>query len=360
MATPRIFISSTYYDLKYVRERLERFIRSYCFDPILFECDDVFFDPNSKLDESCYKEIENCHMMILIVGGRYGSNASDQKDRYEKQYVSITRKEYETARRKGIPVMVFVEQNVFVEYKTFLANKKRMPDGFKYAFVDDARVFDFISILEQGAIKVFDKIDNIEHYISHQIAGMLLSYLKSLQENKSNSDVKNAVDEIKVVSQSMQEMINSIAEKVFQEDLSKYKVLLRKQNESLIDFFLELVDQNINISKSGVMLSDEEASRLAGRICPIITKTIFEAPLIRQIEQDANTMDRYKKIKDLEQTCADKLKTIDNDIEFELHLFRLLKPLMQIREIIESDIELKKYFEHKFFSLISFNLALPF
>ena len=50
----------------------------------------------------------------------------------------------------------------------------------------------------------------------------------------------------------------------------------------------------------------------------------------------------------------------DNDIEFELHLFRLLKPLMQIREIIESDIELKKYFEHKFFSLISFNLALPF
>lgn len=182
MATPRIFISSTYYDLKYVRERLERFIRSYCFEPILFECDDVFFDPNSKLDESCYKEIENCHMMILIVGGRYGSNASDQKDRYEKQYVSITRKEYETARRKGIPVMVFVEQNVFVEYKTFLANKKRMPDGFKYAFVDDARVFDFISILEQGAIKVFDKIDNIEHYISHQIAGMLLSYLKSLQE----------------------------------------------------------------------------------------------------------------------------------------------------------------------------------
>lgn len=39
MATPRIFISSTYYDLKYVRERLERFIRSYCFEPRLFECD---------------------------------------------------------------------------------------------------------------------------------------------------------------------------------------------------------------------------------------------------------------------------------------------------------------------------------
>ena len=76
-------------------------------------------------------------MMILIVGGRYGSNASDQKDRYEKQYVSITRKEYETARRKGIPVIVFVEQNVFVEYKTFLAN-----GGEIYFKTDDDELFE--------------------------------------------------------------------------------------------------------------------------------------------------------------------------------------------------------------------------
>ena len=42
MAKPRVFVSSTYYDLKYVRERLERFISAYCFDPILFESDEVF------------------------------------------------------------------------------------------------------------------------------------------------------------------------------------------------------------------------------------------------------------------------------------------------------------------------------
>jgi hypothetical protein len=105
--------------------------------------------------------------MILIVGGRYGSLASEQKEKYEKQYISITRKEYETARQKGIPIMVFVEQNVFAEYKTYMANQKKMPDGFKYAFVDDARIFEFISNLEQGAIKIFSKIDDIEHYFSH-------------------------------------------------------------------------------------------------------------------------------------------------------------------------------------------------
>ena len=126
-----------------------------------------------------------------------------------------------------------------------------MPVEFKFAFVDDARVFDFISNLEQGAIKVFSKVDDIEHYFSHQIAGMLLSHLKELQEKKAEAEIINAVDEIKVVSQSMQEMINSIAEKILGEDKAKYQELLLKQNESLIDFFIEIVNQNITINKKG-------------------------------------------------------------------------------------------------------------
>lgn len=34
---PRIFISSTFYDLKYIREELMRFIVSKNYEPILFE-----------------------------------------------------------------------------------------------------------------------------------------------------------------------------------------------------------------------------------------------------------------------------------------------------------------------------------
>ena len=37
MAKPRVFVSSTYYDLKYVRERLNRFLMSYNMEPVLFE-----------------------------------------------------------------------------------------------------------------------------------------------------------------------------------------------------------------------------------------------------------------------------------------------------------------------------------
>lgn len=50
MAKPRVFVSSTYYDLKYARERLERFIKSYNMEPVLFESDEVYFNPNRKID----------------------------------------------------------------------------------------------------------------------------------------------------------------------------------------------------------------------------------------------------------------------------------------------------------------------
>lgn len=360
MAKPRVFVSSTYYDLKYVRERLERFISAYCFDPILFESDEVFFNPNISLDESCYKEVENCHMMILIVGGRYGSLASEQKEKYEKQYISITRKEYETARQKGIPIMVFVEQNVFAEYKTYMANQKKMPDGFKYAFVDDARIFEFISNLEQGAIKIFSKIDDIEHYFSYQIAGMLLSYLKDLQEKKSDVEIKNAVDEIKVVSQSMQGMINSIAEKILSGEQGKYKDLLRKQNESLIDFFMELADQNINISNSNDKINEEIISEYAGQICKIIQETLLNKETINNIDRADNPFERFKTINEIIQNCSVRIKSLYKDIDVNINLFRLYKPLTQILEIISSNKNLKEYFDKKLNTIIVSKLSLPF
>jgi hypothetical protein len=73
---PRVFVSSTYYDLKYIRNDLEHFIQEYCFDPVLFESGDVTFKYGEKIDESCYREIGNCQIVVLIIGGRYGAPAS--------------------------------------------------------------------------------------------------------------------------------------------------------------------------------------------------------------------------------------------------------------------------------------------
>ncbi|WP_208062181.1 DUF4062 domain-containing protein, partial [[Clostridium] scindens] len=49
MAKPRVFLSSTYYDLKHVRERIERFLVNFGMEPVLFENDNVTFEFNKPL-----------------------------------------------------------------------------------------------------------------------------------------------------------------------------------------------------------------------------------------------------------------------------------------------------------------------
>ncbi len=77
MAKPRIFVSSTYYDLKHIRNSLEAFIEGFGYEPVLFESGDIPFRHNAPMDESCYSEISNCNMLVLIIGGRVGSPASE-------------------------------------------------------------------------------------------------------------------------------------------------------------------------------------------------------------------------------------------------------------------------------------------
>ena len=42
---PRIFISSTFYDLKYVREDISNFVKAHDFEPIMFEDGDIGYTP---------------------------------------------------------------------------------------------------------------------------------------------------------------------------------------------------------------------------------------------------------------------------------------------------------------------------
>lgn len=361
MSRPRIFVSSTYYDLKYVRERIENFINAYCFEPILFESDSVYFHPNKPLDISCYNEVSNCHMMILIIGGRYGSLTSDgnresKKDDYEKQYVSITRKEYETAISKGIPVMIFVEQNVYTEYKTYQANTKKLPEDFKFAYVDDAKIFEFISNLDKNAIKQFNKVDDIEHYFANQISGMLLSYLTDLQREKESKEIRNAVEQINVISQSMQTMLNSIGEKVLgTKQPDKYKELLEQQNRALIDFFIELFNQNS--TWKGHL---ENQSEKVGIVCNILMDNMFDKEEIESIQSHPDFSVRWNKLKELTERCIDEMNLRVKDLKVTIHVLRLSNQLFKIVELISQDDQLKHYFIQKLKTMIEVELSFPF
>src|SRR4051794_15535735 len=105
MAKPRIFISSTYYDLRHIRALLDAFVRQFGYEPVLFEKGAITFIHDKTLEENCINEVALCDIMILIIGGRYGSlSREDQEllrndpDRFFSVLRSVTRKEYEKAR----------------------------------------------------------------------------------------------------------------------------------------------------------------------------------------------------------------------------------------------------------------------
>ena len=176
MAKPRLFVSSTYYDLKHIRDRLEAFIEGFGYEPVLFESGDIPFRHDVPLDESCYAEIQSCHILILIVGGRYGSPSSgdeakrkDEVDKKYEFYSSITRKEYVTARERDIPIFIFVEKNVLAEYETYKHNKT---SNISYAHVESINVFHLLDEIigreRNNFVRGFDRFDDIATWLREQ------------------------------------------------------------------------------------------------------------------------------------------------------------------------------------------------
>ena len=143
MARPRVFVSSTYYDLKHIRSSLELFIESVGHEAVLSEKGDIAYMPDAALDESCYREAASADIFVLVIGGRYGAEISgtdaSSKREFFDRYDSITKKEYETAHEQDIPVFVLIENGVRAEYKTYLKNRDN--EDIHYAHVDSINIF---------------------------------------------------------------------------------------------------------------------------------------------------------------------------------------------------------------------------
>jgi hypothetical protein len=134
MAKPRVFVSSTYFDLKSVRADLEHFIREQGFDPVLHERGAVPYGKQEALEHYCYKEIETCDILVSVVGGRFGSKSEDSS-------YSVSQTELKVALEQSKQVYVFIDREVYHEYRTYEKNKEAK---IKWASVDDARIFNFI------------------------------------------------------------------------------------------------------------------------------------------------------------------------------------------------------------------------
>src|SRR5580765_385005 len=189
MAKPRVFVSSTYYDLKYVRSSLELFIESIGYDAVLSEHGEVPYVPDKELDESCYREVQNCDIYVLIIGGRYGSEASQSKTgkprSFFEGYESVTKMEYRAAIEKDIPIYILIERAVYAEYQTYLKNRDNQE--VQYAHVDSVNVFLFIEEilqLSKNPLQSFEKYSEIEEWLRIQWAGLFRDLVQRLSSQQ--------------------------------------------------------------------------------------------------------------------------------------------------------------------------------
>lgn len=185
MAHPRIFVSSTYYDLKNVRADLERFIIAYGFDPILNERGQIPYGSDKNLEEYCYQEIENSDILVSIIGGQFGSQSSSSP-------YSISQKELKTAIELGRPTYIFIEKSVYAEYNTYERNKPS--EDIKYAAVDDVKIFQFMdeifSLPLNNQVSPFETSLDITEYLQEQWSGLFHRLLQTASRQNEGMLVK--------------------------------------------------------------------------------------------------------------------------------------------------------------------------
>lgn len=206
MAKPRIFISSTFYDLKQVRIELDKFIESLGYEPVRNEEGDIPYGKDESLEDYCYKEIENVDILISILGGRYGSNAAaDGTNEY-----SISQKELITAIKRGKQVFIFIEKDVLTEYETYKMNKDNQ--NVNYRFVDNTNIYRFIdeinALHSNNNIKGFETSDDIKRYLREQLAGLFKQFL--IESNQMKQAL--ALQDIEETAKNLKSLVDYLSQ----------------------------------------------------------------------------------------------------------------------------------------------------
>ena len=137
LGPPQVFISSTFEPLiKEVRDRLKPELESINLLPMMSELGTFKYTYHgSTVVNDTIQAAATADMFILVVGRRYGTVDAAER--------SITEQEYEAAQESGIPIFVYVHDEVWKGYGAFRGGAIA-DEGYSY-WVDDRRVFAFIN-----------------------------------------------------------------------------------------------------------------------------------------------------------------------------------------------------------------------
>jgi Domain of unknown function (DUF4062) len=304
MASPRVFISSTCYDLKHIRENLKYLIKTIGYDPILSEEGGVFYDPKLHTEDACLAEIPNCQLFILIIGGRFGSKSI-------KGGHSITNSEYKEAVQLKIPVFALVEQAVRNDFQVFLKNRENEQidaDKIIYPSVDNAKIFNFIEEVSNhsvnNALVPFRDFSDIESYLRQQWAGMMFQFLLKQNEESRVVDTLTALGDMNVrIEMLSKQILRSVGTETAKLDALLYEEMLTS------DPIRDLIYWKLRPTPASILINSTFrscAESLGKKPKPIVTDE-FSISTSGEIEKGRFELDS-RNYKNLRQRLIDILK----------------------------------------------------
>jgi hypothetical protein len=256
MAKPKIFLSSTCYDLSIVRTALHEFLAERGFEVINSESPEFGVDPGRHSHSVCINAVKEADYLLLLIGQRRGGS-------YVGSENSITNEEYLAAQNTGIPCIVCVDRRVY-DYRV---SYKKNPAADHKHIVDDVRVFHFIDYVASGHsdnwLHPFENLKDLQKILTTQFGHCLSLYSRSLRkaDNHPQDDVLvlpfpqklPQIDKLYKDQDEITSMRNGLR--------ALHELISKIQNSSIKpDAKLEKIKQLFVMSRYGE--SDAEGSRL--------------------------------------------------------------------------------------------------
>jgi len=247
MEKPRVFISSTFYDLKHVKISLQKFTDRLGYEALLSDKAEIASNSELTVDESYYREVSNCDMFVLILGGKYSAVADEKmlknKDEFFERYESMTKNEFETALARNIPIYIMMDKSVGFEFETFKRNRDN--ENIQYAHVDSVKIFrlidDLLSKSENYPIKQFEQLSEIEEWLQGEWAKLFRKLINGRSEQNQLVSLSEKIDELYVINSSLQRYMEAVVSKVSNTP-DEAKKVIKKEQET---FEAEKKDQKI-------------------------------------------------------------------------------------------------------------------
>lgn len=211
MPSPKVFISSTCYDLGMAREQLRSFLLRLGYDPVMSEYSDVLYDPRTHTHTSCLQEVPNADMVVVLIGSRFGGRVIpealtnvDMENLVQSSFdvtvlddpekLSITQLEVLKAIDASVPVFAFVDAKVMHDHFVYQKNKELVGE-IKFPSIDKPEsakyIFEFINFLHHrnrgNSVVSFGKIEDIETHLRKQWGSLFQRLLREQREHANDT-----------------------------------------------------------------------------------------------------------------------------------------------------------------------------